>query len=109
MEEIATLTTDANLVPVTTVLGKPGCFGCTKTAEFFDREGVPFEYFDVTQPENAQHLAAMRELGYNQAPVVITQVFGAGDVHWSGLNPPKLREVADRVKEARQLEQLAAA
>ena len=45
---------------------------------------------DVSQDEQA--LAHVKELGYLQAPVVITD-----EDHWSGFRPDKIAELAERL------------
>jgi glutaredoxin-like protein NrdH len=45
---------------------------------------------DLSQDETA--LAAVKELGYLQAPVVITD-----EDHWSGFRPDKIDELASRL------------
>ena len=75
--------------PVTTVYGRAeGCFGCNKTKDKLDAAGVPYEWVDVEQDE--QSLNAIRAMGYQQVPVVVTTRPGQSDEVWSGLNPAKI-------------------
>lgn len=74
-----------------TVYSKPACVQCDSTKRWLDKYGVEYETRDVTV--NPDDLAAIKALGYRQAPVVVvsrpeTHV----DVHWSGFNPAKLAE-----------------
>jgi glutaredoxin-like protein NrdH len=80
--------------PVTTVYTLPACFGCNKTKDKLDEYGVEYTVVDMSKDPDA--LAAVRELGYQQAPVVITTVPGAPDDHWSGLRVDKINEVRAR-------------
>ena len=51
------------------------------------REGKEYVEIDIT--EDADGLAKIKELGYLQAPVVITDT---GE-HWSGFNPDKIKAI----------------
>ena len=87
--------------PVTTLYGKPtgaGCFQCDKTAAKLEAAGVPFEKVDVTT--DMQALAAIREMGYQQVPVVVTTRPGQPDEVWSGLNPAKIDALIARWNES---------
>lgn len=66
-----------------TVYSKPSCVQCTATYRALDRQGLAYEVVDLSQDEAA--LAKVRELGYQQAPVVVT-----GQDHWSGFRPDKI-------------------
>ena len=48
---------------------------------------VSYEKIDVTQ--DAESLAFIKGLGYQQAPVVV-----AGEDHWSGFRPDRIKAVA---------------
>ena len=70
-----------------TVYTKPSCVQCTATYRALENKGLEYEIFDVSVDEKA--LAAVKELGYLQAPVVITD-----NDHWSGFRPDKIAELA---------------
>ena len=70
-----------------TVYSKPACVQCTATYRALDAQGIQYEIFDVTADDKA--LQTVKELGYMQAPVVIT-----GDDHWSGFRPDKISAIA---------------
>ncbi|MGO1392801.1 glutaredoxin-like protein NrdH [Agrococcus casei] len=70
-----------------TVYSKPACVQCTATYRALDAQGIQYEIFDVTADEKA--LETVKDLGYMQAPVVIT-----GDDHWSGFRPDKISAIA---------------
>lgn len=72
------------------VYSKPSCVQCTATYRALDKQGIEYEVFDVSVDEKA--LAAVKELGYLQAPVVVTET-----EHWSGFRPDKISEFAQRV------------
>lgn len=87
--------------PITTVYGRAeGCFGCNKTKDKLDANGVPYEWVDVEQ--DAQALAAIKEMGYQQVPVVVTTRPGQPDEVWSGLNPAKIDALIARWNASQQ-------
>ncbi|PJJ55709.1 glutaredoxin-like protein NrdH [Compostimonas suwonensis] len=73
-----------------TVYSKPACVQCNATYRALDSKGIEYEIFDVTADEHA--LETVKELGYLQAPVVITD-----EDHWSGFRPDKIAELAARL------------
>lgn len=73
-----------------TVYTKPSCVQCTATYRALDSKGVEYEVIDLS--EDASALETVKELGYLQAPVVVTD----GD-HWSGFRPDKIDELASRL------------
>ena len=75
-----------------TVYSKPHCPQCEMTRRLLDRLGVAYQTVDVAQNQAA--LEYVRGLGYLQAPVVV-----AGDEHWSGYRPDRLKTLA-AVKES---------
>ena len=72
------------------VYSKPRCPQCTATYRKLKALGLPFNSIDVT--EDADALAFIRTLGYQQAPVVV--VCEGGDIkkHWSGFRPDLLKK-----------------
>lgn len=73
-----------------TVYTKPSCVQCTATYRALDRKGIEYNVLDLSQDETA--LEAVKELGYLQAPVVVTE-----EDHWSGFRPDKIDELAGRL------------
>ena len=73
-----------------TVYTKPSCVQCNATYRALDSKGIEYEVLDLSIDENA--LAQVKELGYLQAPVVITD-----EGHWSGFRPDKIDELASRL------------
>lgn len=73
-----------------TVYTKPSCVQCTATYRALDSKGIEYEVHDLS--EDAAALQAVKELGYLQAPVVVTD-----DEHWSGFRPDKIAELAGRL------------
>ncbi len=69
-----------------TVYTKPSCVQCNATYRALDDRGIEYEVIDLSTDEQA--LATVKELGYQQAPVVITD-----DTHWSGFRPDKIAEL----------------
>lgn len=81
----STPTGTSKLVPrIITLYISPGCQPCRATKRWLDKRGVDYKTIDVT--ENPDDLAAIKELGYKSAPVVIVST---GDpeveIHWQGL------------------------
>ncbi len=66
-----------------TVYSKPNCPQCTQTKKKLEQKGIAFEVIDISQDKNA--LQQVLELGYRQAPVVVS-----GEKHWSGFRPDLL-------------------
>ncbi|GAA1806602.1 glutaredoxin-like protein NrdH [Agromyces neolithicus] len=73
-----------------TVYTKPSCVQCNATYRALDSKGIEYEVLDLSVDETA--LAQVKELGYLQAPVVITD-----EGHWSGFRPDKIDELASRL------------
>lgn len=66
-----------------TVYTKPNCVQCNATYRALDKRGVEYSVVDVTADGEA--LLTIKELGYLQAPVVLTD-----DGHWSGFRPDRI-------------------
>lgn len=73
-----------------TVYTKPSCVQCNMTYRALDNSGLEYDVLDVS--EDATALETVKELGYLQAPVVVTD-----DEHWSGFRPDKISELASRL------------
>lgn len=73
-----------------TVYTKPSCVQCNATFRTLNQKGIAYESVDISSDPEA--LEQVRALGYMQAPVVVTS---EGD-HWSGYQPDKLKELAQR-------------
>lgn len=67
-----------------TVYSKPSCVQCTATYRALDKQGLSYNVVDLTEDPHA--LDFVRSLGYQQAPVVV-----AGDDHWSGYRPDRIK------------------
>lgn len=61
------------------------------TYRSLDSKGIEYNVVDIT--EDAQALETVKEMGYMQAPVVITE-----QDHWSGFRPDKIDELAARLQ-----------
>lgn len=70
-----------------TVYSKPLCVQCDATKRALTKAGIAYAVVDVT--EDAEALAAIKALGYAQAPVVITP-----EDHWSGFRPDRIKALA---------------
>ena len=74
----------------TTVYTKPSCVQCTATYRALDSQGIEYDIVDLSEDPAA--LETVKELGYLQAPVVVTE-----DEHWSGFRPDKISQLAPRL------------
>lgn len=72
------------------VYSKPRCPQCTATYRKLKALGLPFNSTDVTQDADA--LAFIRALGYQQAPVVVVYEGKGIKKHWSGFRPDLLKK-----------------
>ncbi|WIE55389.1 glutaredoxin domain-containing protein [Curtobacterium sp. MCBD17_003] len=76
--------------PIVIVYTKPNCQACDATKRWLKQHDVEFDVGDITTEGNT---AAAKELGHQQAPVVIVSNGTPGDeVHWSGFDPMSLSE-----------------
>lgn len=73
-----------------TVYTKPSCVQCTATYRALDSQGIEYSIKDLSEDQAA--LETVKELGYMQAPVVVTD-----EDHWSGFRPDKIAELAGRL------------
>ena len=67
-----------------TVYSKPRCPQCDATYRILNKQGIDYRSIDVTEDIDA--LEYIKGLGYQQAPVV-----AAGDSHWSGFRPDRIK------------------
>lgn len=72
------------------VYSKPRCQQCTATYRKLKALGLPFNSIDVT--EDADALAFIRTLGYQQVPVVVAYEGEDIKKHWSGFRPDLLKK-----------------
>ncbi|WOC14307.1 glutaredoxin family protein [Gordonia sp. MP11Mi] len=70
-----------------TVYTRPGCGPCAMTLRRLDAQGVDYTAVDISQDVQARDY--VMALGYLQAPVVV-----AGDEHWSGFRPERLKALS---------------
>ena len=70
-----------------TVYTKPQCVQCDATKRTLAAAGWAYDAIDVTEDESARE--RVMALGYLQAPVVV-----AGEDHWSGYRPDKIKALA---------------
>lgn len=69
-----------------TVYSQPNCVQCDMTKKQLERLGVEHDTVDVSADPEAH--AYVKSLGYSSAPVVV-----AGDQHWCGFRPDRLKEL----------------
>ena len=85
--------TSENLRATVRVYSKPNCVQCVMTKNLLGALGVPFVEEDATDPGN---LAAIKELGYLAAPVVMAGE--SNDDMWAGFQPDRIKEIAARIE-----------
>ena len=66
-----------------------GCQACTLTIKALKDRGVTVQAVPLEESNPAQEL--VREMGYTQAPVVLT-----GDRSWSGFRPEAIKAAGQR-------------
>lgn len=74
----------------TTVYTKPSCVQCNATYRALESQGIEYDIVDLSEDPTA--LETVKELGYLQAPVVVTD-----DEHWSGFRPDRISALAARL------------
>ena len=74
--------------PVITVYTNPSCVQCDATKKYLSERHTKFETVDLSTDGLA--LAAVKDLGYMQAPVVFVRYPNGSESHWNGFNPSKL-------------------
>lgn len=73
-----------------TVYTKLACVQCTATKKALDTAGVlGYRLVDITEDSDARDF--VMSLGYTSAPVVV-----AGNEHWSGFRPDRIKAVANQ-------------
>lgn len=72
------------------VYTKNDCFGCGKTKDKLDENGIQYTAVNVEEDPTAFHYVT-EVLGYRQMPVVVVSSI-EGEEIWSGLQPQKIRE-----------------
>lgn len=75
-----------------TVFTKPACGPCRATKVALDKLGIEYRVIDISTDEAARDY--VMALGYLAAPVVV-----AGDEHWSGFRPERIKQLT-KTKEA---------
>lgn len=66
-----------------TIYTKPNCVDCQRTKLAFAEAGIEYEEIDLFTNRDA--LAKIKELGFRNAPVIITDTDS-----WSGYRPDKI-------------------
>ena len=78
-----------NTKTTVTVYTKPACVQCNATYKALDKQGLDYAVIDITADSDARDY--VMALGHLQAPVVV-----AGDDHWSGFRPDRIKGLANR-------------
>lgn len=88
-------------VPVR-VYSKPGCQQCVATVRELTKLGIEHTYLDITEdPASYQRVV---DLGYGGVPVV-----EAGDMHWHGFRPDRIKSLTTAADDITELDAAAAA
>lgn len=80
-----------------TVYGQDECSYCEQTRKYYERQGIPVEYVNLSQENNAKILERLRSEGYESLPIVKTS-----NQTWQGMRPDLMIQTA---REFRQEEQ----
>ncbi|MFD5600815.1 glutaredoxin-like protein NrdH [Leucobacter sp. NPDC058333] len=75
------------------VYSQPRCVQCTATYRALDSKGIDYDVVDLSTAPLA--LKTVKELGYLQAPVVVTD-----QGHWSGFRPDKIADLNNEQEDA---------
>lgn len=70
-----------------TVYTKPACVQCSATSKALDKQGIAYQKVDISLDSEARDY--VMALGYLQTPVVV-----AGNDHWSGFRPDRIKALA---------------
>ncbi|MGO2606058.1 MAG: glutaredoxin-like protein NrdH [Brachybacterium tyrofermentans] len=84
------------------VYAKPQCVQCDATKRDLNSRKIEHETVDLTQ--NPDAVSKVKELGYQRAPVVVTE-----EDHWSGYRPDKIKALDPSAGGRRQSGLVAAA
>lgn len=76
-----------------TVYTQPSCVQCDATYRALDKAGLDYEVVDLT--EDAAAMAQVKEMGFMQAPVVVTQTQS-----WAGFRPDLIKAAAESMAAA---------
>lgn len=69
----------------------PNCFQCNLTKKWLNRAGTEYTAIDLNA--SADEAAAIAELAYTQAPIiVVSNGDPETDIHWSGFQPDHLNK-----------------
>ena len=72
-----------------TVYTRPACGPCLATKRALDKAGIEYRVIDISVDDEARDY--VMALGYLQAPVVV-----AGDEHWSGFRPERIKGLSNK-------------
>jgi glutaredoxin-like protein NrdH len=94
-QSVSSSTFDRGVVPQmsVTVYTKPACVQCNATYKALDNQGIAYDKVDISLDSEARDY--VMALGYLQAPVVV-----AGNEHWSGFRPDRIKALAGAVLSA---------
>lgn len=70
-----------------TVYTRPSCGPCHATRRALDKLGLDYTVVDISVDDEARDY--VMALGYLQAPVLV-----AGDEHWSGFRPERIKTLS---------------
>lgn len=74
--------------PYLTLYTNPNCVQCDATKKFLNERNTRYEVIDLSTDELA--MAAVKGLGYRQAPVVFARYPNGTEQHWTGFRPDLL-------------------
>lgn len=83
-----------------TIYGQDDCSYCEETRKYYERQGIPAEYVNLSKPQNAQILEKLRKEGYSSTPIVRTT-----NQTWQGRRPDLLVQSALEYRQEEQQRQ----
>lgn len=69
------------------VYSTKSCGQCVATMKAMDKKGITYKKVDIS--EDAEAMALVKGMGYQQVPVVM-----AGTQHWAGFRPDMINKIA---------------
>lgn len=83
-----------------TVYGQDDCSYCEETRKYYERQGIPAEYVNLSNPTNAKVLEQLRKEGYSSTPIVRTT-----NQTWQGKRPDLMVQSAMEYRREEQQRQ----
>lgn len=83
-----------------TVYGQDECSYCDQTRKYYERQGIPVEYVNLSNESNAKILMRLKSEGYESLPIVRTS-----NQTWQGMRPDLMIQAAQEYRQEEQQRQ----